>query len=164
MLTHITVLIEIEHIIKMKKLNFLYEIFKTKEYPFLTTKREGEINMNMILRTTDPCKSFSGQKAVNSVPSVDEGIHGRKQQNTKFSTFRLFGLSHRNFVHLTDTGKKRDGPFSLRKKRRLGIAIALLNNLKLLILEEPTNGLDLVGVEELRELIRLFSTSSGRRE
>ena len=59
-------------------------------------------------------------------------------------------------VRLTETGKKRAGQFSLGMKQRLGIAIALLNNPKLLILDEPTNGLDPVGIEELRELIRSF--------
>ena len=41
-------------------------------------------------------------------------------------------------------------------KQRLGIAMALLGNPKLLILDEPTNGLDPIGIEELRDLIRSF--------
>lgn len=59
-------------------------------------------------------------------------------------------------VDLTNTGKKLSGQFSLGMKQRLGIAIALLHNPKLLILDEPTNGLDPIGIQEQRELIRSF--------
>ncbi|WKY44115.1 lantibiotic protection ABC transporter ATP-binding protein [Eubacteriaceae bacterium ES2] len=59
-------------------------------------------------------------------------------------------------VGLTDTGKKRAKQFSMGMKQRLGIAIALLNNPALLILDEPTNGLDPIGVQDLRKLILSF--------
>ncbi len=61
-----------------------------------------------------------------------------------------------DIVGLADTGKKRAGQFSLGMRQRLGIALALLNEPKLLILDEPANGLDPAGILELRGLLRGF--------
>lgn len=60
-------------------------------------------------------------------------------------------------VGLSDTGSKRTRQFSLGMKQRLGIAIALLNKPSLLILDEPTNGLDPNGMIEMRELLRTLN-------
>lgn len=57
-------------------------------------------------------------------------------------------------VGLTGTGKKQARNFSLGMKQRLGIAIALLGNPELLILDEPINGLDPIGVVEIRNLLK----------
>lgn len=56
-------------------------------------------------------------------------------------------------VGLNNTGKKKAKNFSLGMKQRLGIAIALLSDPELLILDEPINGLDPVGVVEIRDLL-----------
>ncbi|MBI6030476.1 ABC transporter ATP-binding protein [Clostridium perfringens] len=57
-------------------------------------------------------------------------------------------------VGLQNCGKKKVGKFSLGMKQRLGIATAIIGNPKLVILDEPVNGLDPAGIHEIRTLIK----------
>lgn len=64
-------------------------------------------------------------------------------------------------VGLENTGKKSTGKFSLGMKQRLSIAIALMHEPELLILDEPTNGLDPNGIIEMRELLKQLNKDLG---
>ena len=56
-------------------------------------------------------------------------------------------------VKLNNTGKKKFKQFSLGMKQRLGIALVILNNPDFIILDEPINGLDPLGISEIRETL-----------
>ena len=65
------------------------------------------------------------------------------------------------YVGLSNTGKKKFRNFSLGMKQRLGIAIALINKPELMILDEPINGLDPLGIKEFRLMIQRLNQELG---
>lgn len=64
-------------------------------------------------------------------------------------------------VQLTDVKDKKYRKFSLGMKQRLGIAFAVLDNPDLIILDEPVNGLDPIGISKLRDIFRKLSQERG---
>lgn len=66
-----------------------------------------------------------------------------------------------HIVGLSETGNKKTSNFSLGMKQRLGLAIAMLNKPSILILDEPTNGLDPNGIIEIRELLIKLNQEQG---
>ena len=105
--------------------------------------------------------SFSGERRTQDVgtlienPNIYTDMSGI--ENLRYFG-RLFGVEdeavYESLLHqmgLAEAGKKLAGRYSLGMKQRLGIAVAMLGDPRLLILDEPLNGLDVQGMQDLEE-------------
>jgi ABC-2 type transport system ATP-binding protein len=102
--------------------------------------------------------------ALVETPSLYPHLTGRENLEV---TRRLLGASRAlidlalNTVGLMKDANRRVREYSLGMRQRLGLALALLNKPELLVLDEPTNGLDPAGIHEMRDLIRRLPRESG---
>ena len=81
-------------------------------------------------------------------------LRGLKNQNAIQSALELVGLPYRD--------KKLFSQYSLGMKQRLAIALAVMHDPELLILDEPINGLDPIGIAEVRSFIRALCDERGK--
>lgn len=98
-------------------------------------------NIGIIIETPGFLSSYSGYKNLEYLASIKNMI-GKKE--IKESMER---------VGLDPSSKKKVGKYSLGMRQRLGIAQAIMENPDILILDEPMNGLDNQGVEDVREIL-----------
>ena len=111
---------------------------------------------------TEPEKYLPRVGAMIEGPAFYPALTGFQNLNVLakiggFKTESIAGLLE--LVGLGDRGDSKYKTYSLGMKQRLGIAAALLPNPKLLVLDEPTNGLDPAGIHEIRTLLRKLADS-----
>lgn len=105
-----------------------------------------------------------GIGALVESPSLYPNLSGRENLEV---TRCLLGASRRRIdvaldrVDLLEAGDRKAGTYSLGMRQRLGLALAILSEPRLLILDEPGNGLDPAGTLEMRALIRSLANDSG---
>ncbi|WP_195269764.1 ABC transporter ATP-binding protein [Eubacterium sp. 1001713B170207_170306_E7] len=111
--------------------------------------REGRKRMGCLVETP---ALYQGMTARQNM-EAQRILRGIPDKRVVEKTLELVGL--------TDTGRKTVRHFSLGMKQRLGIAMALISDPEFLILDEPINGLDPVGIVEIRELLKRLNTERG---
>ena len=115
-----------------------FKLFEKKDTELTETKRRiGCLIENpaffLNLSAVENLKYYAIQKGIVDKKQIDEAI---------------------NLVGLTEAKKKKFKTYSLGMKQRLGIAFAILDNPDFIILDEPINGLDPIGISELRDLFK----------
>ena len=98
-------------------------------------------NIGIIIETPGFLSSYSGYKNLEYLASI-KNIIGKKEIEKSMER-----------VGLEPNSKKKVGKYSLGMRQRLGIAQAIMENPDILILDEPMNGLDNQGVEDVREIL-----------
>lgn len=156
--------------------NVSFEIKKGFVYGILGPNGSGKsttlgIVLNVINKTSGSFSWFDGNvsthEALKKVGAIIERPnfypYMTAKENLQLVT-KIKGVSHHKIeeklelVGLLERKDSKFKTFSLGMKQRLAIASALLNDPEILILDEPTNGLDPQGIRQIRDLIHLISS------
>ncbi len=124
----------------------------------------GEVRLFGVPLAADRLSLMRMVGALVETPSLYPHLTGRENLEV---TRRLLGAPHGlidaalETVKLAQDGGRRVREYSMGMRQRLGLGLALLNKPRLLILDEPTNGLDPAGIHEMRDLIRSLPAEFG---
>lgn len=117
----------------------------------------GDVIINGKSIKNDKIKALESVGAMVEEPRFHENLSGRKNLQL---IAELYGEKAKNrvdevleIVEMMDAADKKVKKYSLGMKQRLGIARAFINDPEIMILDEPTNGLDPYGMKSIRELI-----------
>ena len=171
---------EYDKTMRVKNLNL--EVNKGEVYGFLGPNGAGKsTTLKMLLGLVKPTngkieilnKEFNDKNRISILKNIGALIespsyydHLTGLENMRIMQ-KLLNAPSKNIekaleiVRLQNAKDKKVRNYSLGMKQRLGIAMAILNFPKLLILDEPTNGLDPSGIHEIRELIKSFPKKYG---
>lgn len=130
----------------------------------LIKSHSGTVNLFGHDLKRDRHKALANVGAIVESPALYPHLSGRKN----LEVVRRITGQHKSridavldTVRMTDAQHKAAGKYSMGMKQRLAVAITLLRSPKLLILDEPTNGLDPQGMREMRDIIKDLPASTG---
>ena len=115
------------------------------------TKKEFEKAMECIGAIVENPDMYKYMSGIDNLK-----LHARIRKKKKKRIQEVLEL-----VELKDRAKDKVGKYSLGMKQRLGLALTLLHKPKVLILDEPTNGLDPAGIKKLRDILKEISHKKG---
>lgn len=122
-------------------------------YDVVTQRKEALQNLGAIVESPIFFSHMSGEEVLMNLALLIPNKTKSERLAKVLEVLEVVGLSDRK--------KDKGSTYSLGMKQRLGIAQALLNDPQIIILDEPANGLDPLGMVELRELILKLNTEQG---